>query len=139
MIKKIFSEKGASSIMVVLLLVVLLVFGIAALTTALSNARLGQKVTSWNTKYYTAEGTANERFAIIDKAVHETYNAGGDFEAALKGRLSALGFDSSAEGTGSSLSISYEAWCEDIGVGVELNLDPKDPGSLKAVRWEEIQ
>ena len=38
------SEKGASSILVILLLVVLVVFGVAALTTALSNVRLDKKL-----------------------------------------------------------------------------------------------
>ena len=38
------SKKGASSVFVILLLLVLVVFGIAALTTALSGLRLNQKV-----------------------------------------------------------------------------------------------
>jgi hypothetical protein len=139
MIKKISSEKGASSIMVVLLLVVLLVFGVAALTTALSSARLGQKVTDWNTKYYAAESTANERFAMIDKAVSEAFKAGGDMESSLKSGLLALGFDVSVEDEGGSLNISYEAASGDIGVNVVLSLDPGDPGSLKAVQWKEKQ
>ena len=59
MVKRVLaSQKGASSVLVILLLLVLVVFGVAALTTALSGLRLGQKVSDWNESYYRLEGQA---------------------------------------------------------------------------------
>lgn len=137
--KNIFSEKGASSIMVVLLLVVLLVFGIAALTTALSNARLGQKVDDWDDKYYAAEKEANVDYAEIDKAVSAAISSGGNSESAVKNSLTSLGFETAVENKDGKINISYEVKNEDIALSVVLSLDPNSPGSLHAVQWEENQ
>jgi hypothetical protein len=139
MIKKLTSEKGASSIMVVLLLVVLLVFGIAALTTALSSARLGQKVKAWDSTYYTAEKEANEDYAAIDKAVSEALVSGGDAEAAVRKSLSALKFETTVTNKDGKIYISYEVKNEDISISVALSLDPGDKKSLRPVQWKEKQ
>ena len=137
MIKKLMSsKKGASSIMVILLLVVLVVFGIAALTTALSNLRLGNKVADWNTKYYAAEGIANERFAMIDKAIEENFDSGAE---KIAGNISDLRFDADVETEGGVMTISFETWNEDIGIEAVLELDLSDMNSLHTVQWKEIQ
>jgi hypothetical protein len=137
MIKKMLSsKKGASSIMVMLMLVVLVVFGIAALTTALSNMRLGQKVVDWNEKYYGAEGTANERYAIIDGAVRRAFDGGAD---SIADEIDRLEFDASLEPADNTLTISYETWNGDIGISTVLCLDLGDPHSLRPVQWVEIQ
>jgi Tfp pilus assembly protein PilX len=134
MIKNILSsKKGASSIMVMLMLVVLVVFGIAALTTALSNMRLGQKVVDWNGKYYAAEKTANERYAMIDKAIESA--SGNDIASSIK----SLGFEASVETAGNTLTVSYETWNEDVGISTVLSLDMSDITSLHPVQWKEIQ
>ncbi len=141
MIKKVMSsKKGASSIMVILLLVVLVVFGIAALTTALSNFRLGQKVSDWNTKYYAAEGDANERFAMIDKAVEEGFSTNTDNNAqSIAESVESLGFDTDVDTQGGVMTICFETWSEDIGIAAVLELDLTDMHSLHAVQWKEIQ
>lgn len=133
------SKKGASSIMVMLMLVVLVVFGVAALTTALSNVRLGQKVTDWNDKYYTAEGEANERYAQIDKAARQAFEGGGDIENNIRRQVESLGFKVSVEEGGGIVNISYETWRGDIGIRAVLSLDLKDKNSLHAIQWKEIQ
>ncbi|MGE5495154.1 MAG: hypothetical protein ACM3S4_07660 [Burkholderiales bacterium] len=138
MIKKLlYSKKGASSIMVMLMLVVLVVFGIAALTTALSSMRLGQKVVDWNDKYYAAEKTANERYAEADKAVRSA-SGSGDIAAAVKSELEKLGFGD-VQIQGDTLTVSYETWSEDIGISAVLALDLSDLTSLRPVQWKEIQ
>lgn len=138
MISKILSsKKGASSIMVMLMLVVLVVFGIAALTTALSNMRLGQKVVDWNEKYYAAEMTANERYAMVDKAVASA--SGNDIAGSIQRDIEKLGFEATVEARANSLTISYETWSEDIGISTVLSVDLGNLQSLHPVQWKEIQ
>jgi Tfp pilus assembly protein PilX len=134
------SKKGASSILVIMLLVVLMVFGIAALTTALSSMRLTQKVTDWNAQYYAAEAVAWERCAQIDRAAKAAL-AGPDAEGTdVEEALSALDFDTQAEAAETGLRIRYEAWSDDgsVGISAALSFDVSD-GSLRVVQWQEIQ
>jgi len=137
MIEKLRGEKGASSVMVVLLLVALLVFGIAALTTALSSARLGQKVSEWNTAYYAAEAQANERLAEIDKAVNEARLSAYGFETALESGLGSLGFKTCVEKKDGRLLIGYEAKSGGIAIDVVLSASATD--GLKILQWKERQ
>ncbi len=141
MIKKLIgSEKGASSILVILLLVVLMVFGVAALTTALSSMRLGQKVAEWNAQYYEAEAIAWERFAQIDRALADISNAD---EESVKKKLDALDFDTDIEKSGAGFIFYYETWSKDtmVGIDVALSFQIFDKGgtSLRATQWREIQ
>lgn len=143
MIRKIMSsQKGASSIFVVLLLVVLMVFGIAALTVALSNMRLGQKVSDWNSTYYYVEGLGWERFAQIDKAVHAAYEkADEDIVRAVISDISALAFETAIEAQDGIVTIAFETFDQSSSIGISaiLELDTNDKSSLRAVQWREIQ
>ena len=134
------SKRGASSILVILLLVVLMVFGVAALTTALSSMRLGQKVTDWNERYYTAEGIAWERCAEIDRAAAAALSDDGLDVVTVKKELSKLDFETNTEATDGSLRVAYEAWAEDetVGISVTLLISLSD-GNLSVVQWREIQ
>ena len=134
------SRKGASSILVIMLLVVLVVFGIAALTTALSGMRLTQKVTDWNAQYYEAEAKAWERCADVDRAVKEALAHPDADEGSLEETLSALSFGVQTGATDNSLRIEYEAWSHDGSVGIlaALSLDLSD-GSLRVLQWQETQ
>lgn len=117
------SRKGASSILVILLLVVLVVFGIAALTTALSNVRLGQKTAYWNDKYYTAEAKANKVYAEIDKAVASCFDETANLEN-LETSIKQLDYDIEIDNGDSDLvTFSYKAWEEDVGISVILSYD----------------
>lgn len=141
MIKRILaSKKGASSILVIMLLVVLMVFGVAALTTALSSMRLTQKVTDWNTQYYAAEAIAWERCAEIDRAARSALSGADAGADAVLEAVEALGFDMQIGETDGGLRIVYEAWSESGSVGIRaaLLLDLAD-GSLLVTQWREIQ
>lgn len=134
------SRKGASSILVIMLLVVLVVFGIAALTTALSGMRLTQKVTDWNAQYYEAEAIAWERCADIDRAVKDALVGTDAGEASVTAALTALDFDAQAEASENGLRIRYEAWSEDgtVGIRAALLVDLAN-GRLRVVQWQETQ
>ena len=121
------SEKGASSILVILLLVVLVVFGVAALTTALSNVRLGQKTADWNDKYYSADAKANEVYAQIDEKVTESSPEYLIVGSSAGFTLSDNEFFSDndievAEDNG-VLEFSYEVWEQNVGISVVLSYD----------------
>ena len=63
------SEKGASSVLVVLVLVVLVALGLSALTTSLSALRLGNRSGDWISDYYIMDDLAGENLAAIDGAI----------------------------------------------------------------------
>lgn len=69
--KSIEGSKGASSILVILMMVVLLVFGLAVLTTSLSNVRLGERKRAWLTEYYELEGASETEIAGVDALLLE--------------------------------------------------------------------
>lgn len=57
---------GASAILVIVMMVVLLVFGLAVLTTSLSNVRLGERKRAWLNEYYVLEGVSELETSKID-------------------------------------------------------------------------
>ncbi len=65
------NQRGASSILVIILMVVLLVFGLAVLTTTLSNVRLGESKRAWLQDYYTLEALGEEQIAFYDTLLLE--------------------------------------------------------------------
>lgn len=112
-----------------LLMVVLVVFGIAALTTALSNARLGQKVADRAESYYAAESAAFERFAAIDKAI-----TNAPPHDAISG-LNAMRFDTQIAQVDGGVTITYETWSGDVGIRCVLAMTDGDIGSLHITEW----
>lgn len=60
-------EQGATSIFVMILMVVLIVFGLAALTTSLASLKLSNKNSLWTKEYYLLESKAEEYVAKIDQ------------------------------------------------------------------------
>ena len=129
--KTLASKKGSSSILVIMLMVVLVVFGIAALTTALSNMRLGQKAAEYTDSWYAAEATASERFADVDKAVSATNGSVKDVFNAL----AELDFDTQASMDDSNIIIAYETWHDDIGICTALCITDGKPDSLYVTEW----
>lgn len=65
------SEQGASSVLIILMMLVLIVFGLAALTTSLAAKRLGEKSVSWLMEYYSLEAKANETLFDMDGLLTE--------------------------------------------------------------------
>lgn len=143
MIRLMKSNKGASSVLVILLLVVLVVFGVAALTTALSNVRLGQKVVDWNEKYYAAEAQANEMYAEIDKTVWDVWSdylmaaSYPDNNVFIK-RIEALDLDIESAVDEETIDFTYETWQEDVGIRVTLTLGIES-NELTIAEWRVLQ
>ncbi len=65
------NEKGASSVLVIIMMVVLLVFGLAVLTTSLSNVRLSDRKKAWLEDYYTLEADVETTIANYDGLLKE--------------------------------------------------------------------
>jgi hypothetical protein len=136
MVKRVLtSQKGASSVLVILLLLALVVFGVAALTTALSGLRLGQKVSDWNESYYRLEGQAARCWAEIDAAVSRAAETGGPFEQALKNELKQLSFETTLKVN----AITYEVRSDGARLHVTLALDMKQSPRLRPTEWYQIQ
>lgn len=68
-IEQLKKENGATSIFVIILMVVLIVFGLAALTTSLASLKLSNKNTIWVKEYYLLEGEAESYLAMIDSTL----------------------------------------------------------------------
>lgn len=146
MVKKtLLSKKGAASVFVMLLLVVLMAFGVAALTLSLSNLRLGQKVIDRQNAYYTLEGVSWEHFAQIDKALQDVYPENGGFNNKMQNSNFApifeTGIYTDIYKNGNIIMIYYEVWDtdSDIGLSVTLEFDINDQHSLRPVSWKHIQ
>lgn len=64
---KVLNNKGATSVLIILLMVVLMVFGLTILTTTLSNQSLSEKKQLWLTEYYDLESDVAVELATIDQ------------------------------------------------------------------------
>ncbi len=64
-------RKGATSILVIVMMVVLIVLGLAILTTSLSGVRLAQKKQLWLQSYYQLEVDSATALATIHQIVQE--------------------------------------------------------------------
>ncbi len=63
---KIKSREGATSVLIIMLLVVLMVFGLTILTTTLSNEKLSVKKQEWLSDYFDLESEVAIELASID-------------------------------------------------------------------------
>jgi len=64
-------KKGASSVLVILMMVVLALFGLSALTASLASVRLTEKSGEWSEEFYILEAKAEKMTAGIDSILHE--------------------------------------------------------------------
>ena len=60
------TSSGAASIIVIFMIMVLFVFGMLSLTTAMANLRLSQKGVAWNQEYYALESEVEQMLFEID-------------------------------------------------------------------------
>ncbi len=65
-IKNIFSREGAASILVIFTLILLIMFGMLTLTTALAGKRLSMKAVNWAREYYLLDSAAEAKLMDID-------------------------------------------------------------------------
>lgn len=66
------NDSGATSILVIIFMIVLLVFGMAALTTSLASYKLANKNVSSIQGYYQVEGLANQQMMVLDQLVSQS-------------------------------------------------------------------
>ncbi|MFO7637162.1 MAG: hypothetical protein R6W96_07620 [Clostridia bacterium] len=66
------NQKGATSVIVILIMLVLLVFGLAAFSASYSNYTLGQRSVRWSAEFYALEDKAEETLHVIDKILVES-------------------------------------------------------------------
>lgn len=64
-------DSGATSILVIIFMIVLLVFGMAALTTSLASYKLANKNVDYIYGYYQVEGLANQQMLVLDRFVSQ--------------------------------------------------------------------
>jgi len=65
------SERGAASVLVIFMMIILVIFGALSLTAALANYRLGVKVHSWMEGFYELDSRAEILCAEMDKLLLE--------------------------------------------------------------------
>jgi hypothetical protein len=81
-----FSNKGAASVLVVFMMIILVTFGTLSLTAALANERLGAKTVEWMTEYYTLDAQAERLCMAVDACLLSA-------EEAVVSALPGNGFD----------------------------------------------
>lgn len=64
-------RKGASSILVLFMVVVLITLGLFTIVSANINFRLSKKSVTWNQTYYELDSLCEEKLGLIDKALFE--------------------------------------------------------------------
>lgn len=64
-------RKGASSILVLFMVVVLITLGLFTIVSANINFRLSKKSVTWNQTYYELDSFCEEKLGLIDKALFE--------------------------------------------------------------------
>lgn len=74
-ITKIKSEHGSSSVLVVMMMTVLLVFGLAIFSTALTNRKLVDKKTQWIVEYYQVENVAMQAVSAVYQRLQDGNHA----------------------------------------------------------------
>lgn len=63
------NNSGATSVLVIMLMVVLILFGLAALTTSYAGLKLSRKTSEWLKEYYLLEGEAERIVALVDERI----------------------------------------------------------------------
>lgn len=66
------SKDGSTSVLIIMLMIVLMIFGLAILTTTLSNESLSDKKLNWLKDFYNLESKVALELAEIDKIIQET-------------------------------------------------------------------
>lgn len=61
------NRNGSTSVLIIMLMVVLMVFGLAVLTTTLSNEKLSLKKQNWLKEYYSLESNVALQLAELDE------------------------------------------------------------------------
>ncbi len=63
-------NRGATSVLIMIMMIILMAFGIAALTTSVASRKLAQKNANWLAEYYALQGEAETMYAHLDDALN---------------------------------------------------------------------
>ncbi len=64
------NNRGATSVLIMIMMIILMVFGVAALTTSVASRKLAQKNAGWLAEYYALQGEAQAVYAHLDEALN---------------------------------------------------------------------
>lgn len=64
------SNRGATSVLIMVMMIILMVFGLAALTTSAVSKKLAQKNANWLEEYYLLQGKAEKLMAEIEDKLY---------------------------------------------------------------------
>lgn len=73
------AQKGAVSVLVVITMLMLIVFGLLALTSALAFERLGKKTVTWTGEYYELDSMASDYVQLIDESLFNAEKAAREY------------------------------------------------------------
>lgn len=126
---------GASSILLIFVLLCLTTFATLSLVSAQADARLSEKSAETVRAYYEADARAEELLAEIDETLRSV-PAGEDYLPACAGLLSGLdGVSASQDGEGLTVSYSVAAG-ENQQLRVTLTVPPS--GGYRLTGWKTV-
>jgi len=138
------SRRGSASVLIVLMVVLLAVFGAMALTAASANLRLARRHADWSAEYYRFDASAERLLAAVNEETKETTQVDE-----LTSRLVAL----HVEGIAGLVSRNEEGRLileavagdpEGRGIQVKLEWPVGEDGQVseeapRIVRWSQFQ
>ncbi|MCH4890048.1 hypothetical protein EZV73_20885 [Acidaminobacter sp. JC074] len=134
------NKKGATSVLIILLMVVLMVFGLTILTTTLSNQSLSEKKQTWLSEYYDLESYVAIELASIDQRLTDLKEANQE-ETLLQAYMDE--FDLIKEGDAYyyyfRVSEDAEENLKHIDVTLEIYLDKNQIKNYDIVDYSETQ
>ncbi|HAS74910.1 MAG TPA: hypothetical protein DCS67_12265 [Clostridiales bacterium UBA8960] len=69
-----FSERGSSSVLVVMIMLLLITFGVLAMMSSYSNLKISRKHAEWTRDYYRLESIAESEFITFQNVFNEVRN-----------------------------------------------------------------
>jgi hypothetical protein len=125
------NEKGSSSVLVVLTLLMLVLFGVLGMMSSFSEYKIAQKNAAWTQEYYAFEALANGQLEIMDteisikkkeaKVIFDLWKTGKSYADQVSEPIAKI-LESKHKGIGEKelterlvYSVLMKAWLEDYG------------------------
>lgn len=90
------NSRGSTSVLIIVMMIALIAFGMAALTTAAAGLKLSRNSADFHKDFYALEGEAHAMAFDLLAMAHETAEAGGPFGSGMAARLAGSGKEGSA-------------------------------------------
>jgi flagellar basal body-associated protein FliL len=139
---KLFNKKGSTSVLIILLMVVLMVFGLTILTTTLSNKSLSEKKRAWVKDYYDLETQVAVQLADLDKEMMSLKEKAAKEEIKLVNLyMNIMSLETIDDEYYTEFIVSEEKgdYLKHIAVKLQLNMDLKSHVNYKIVKYSETQ